>query len=137
MIIEVVGLSGKLYSLTGETFRLFEFPLECQEVCADAQQTHLRLGVIGQGPAGRKLDQRRRFASPPLRVDDTVRIFIDDKKQATGKTWENYYRFDPEASESGNLVSPVSKMLFRESGTATPANAGKGFLVDGVTLASS
>ena len=69
--------------------------------------------------------------------NDTVRIFIDGRKQATGKTWENYYRFDPEAAGSGNLVSPVSKLLFRESGTATPANAGNGFLVDGVTLASS
>ena len=69
--------------------------------------------------------------------NDTVRIFIDGRKQATGKTWENYYRFDPEAAGSGNLVSPVSKLLFRESGTANTENAGKGFLVDGVTLTSS
>ena len=31
----------------------------------DAQQTHLRLGVIGQSPAGGKLDQGRRFACDP------------------------------------------------------------------------
>ena len=69
--------------------------------------------------------------------NDVVKILIDGKKQATGRTWENYYRFDPEAAGNGNQVSPVSKLLFRESGTATPSNVGKGFLVDGVTLASS
>jgi hypothetical protein len=69
--------------------------------------------------------------------NDVVTIFIDGKKQATGRTWENYYRFDPEAAGNGNLVSPVSKLLFRESGTANPLNGGKGFLVDYVTLTSS
>ena len=69
--------------------------------------------------------------------NDVVKILIDGKKQATGRTWENYYRFDPEAAGNGNQVSPVSKLLFRESGTANPSNVGKGFLVDGVTLASS
>ena len=34
------------------------------------------------------------------------------------------------------MVSPVSKLLFRESGDAHPANALKGFLVDGVSLRS-
>jgi hypothetical protein len=66
--------------------------------------------------------------------NDRVKIFIDGRKQATGTTWEDYYRFDPEASGSGNLVPSTSKLIFRESGTATPANAGNGFLVDGVTL---
>jgi hypothetical protein len=31
----------------------------------------------------------------------------------------------------------VNKLLFRESGTATPGNSGNGFLVDGVALASA
>jgi hypothetical protein len=68
--------------------------------------------------------------------NDVVTIFIDGKKQATGRTWENYYRFDPEAAGNGNQVSPVSKLLFRESGTATPTHAGSGFLVDNVTLST-
>ena len=38
---------------------------------------------------------------------------------------------------NGNQVPSVSKMLFRESGTSNPANLGNGFLVDGVSLASS
>jgi hypothetical protein len=75
------------------------------------------------------------FATGP--GNDVVKIVIDGKKQATGRTWENYYRFDPEAAGSGNLVPSVSKLLFRESGTANTGNAGNGFLIDGVTLASS
>ncbi len=69
--------------------------------------------------------------------NDVVKIFIDGKKQATGRTWENYYRYDPEAAGNGNQVSPVSKLLFRESGTANTGNAGNGFLVDNVMLSSS
>jgi len=69
--------------------------------------------------------------------NDVVKIYIDGSKEITGTTWEDYYRYDPEAAANGNQVSNVSKLLFRESGDATPANVGNGFLVDGVTLASS
>ena len=69
--------------------------------------------------------------------NDVVKIFIDGKKAITGTTWENYYRYDPEASGNGNQVPTTSKLLFREGGTATATNAGNGFLVDGVTLNSS
>ena len=68
--------------------------------------------------------------------NDVVRIYIDGKKEITGTTWEDYYRYDPEAAGNGNQVSPVSKLLFRESGDAHPANANKGFLVDRVSLDS-
>jgi hypothetical protein len=68
--------------------------------------------------------------------NDVVRIYIDGALAKTGTTWEDYYRYDPEAAGSGNVVSPVSKLLFRESGDAHPANAGNGFLVDRVSLDS-
>ena len=69
--------------------------------------------------------------------NDVVKIYIDGALKATGTTWENYYRFDPEAAGNGNQVSLVGKLLFRESGIANLADAGKGFLVDGVSLSSS
>jgi hypothetical protein len=69
--------------------------------------------------------------------NDVVRIYIDGHKKTTGTTWENYYRYDPEAAGNGNMVSPVSKMLFRESGTPNLGNLNKGFLVDGLSLSSS
>jgi hypothetical protein len=68
--------------------------------------------------------------------NDVVRIYIDGGLATTGTTWENYYRYDPEAAGNGNQVSPVSKLLFRESGDAHPTNAGNGFLVDRVSLDS-
>lgn len=57
--------------------------------------------------------------------------------RATGTTWEDYYRYDPEQAGNGNAVPTVSKLLFRLSGAAVPANAGNGVLVDRVTLLSS
>jgi hypothetical protein len=68
--------------------------------------------------------------------NDVVKIYIDNNLEITGTTWEDYYRFDPEQTGNGNQVPNVSKLLFRESGAADVLNAGKGFLVDGVTLAS-
>jgi hypothetical protein len=68
--------------------------------------------------------------------NDVVRIYIDGLLAKTGTTWEDYYRYDPEAAGSGNVVSPISKLLFRESGDAHPTHAGNGFLVDRVSLDS-
>ena len=68
--------------------------------------------------------------------NDKVKIYIDGRKKITGTTWEDYYRYDPEAAGSGNQVPTTSKMLFRESGTPNPLNLGKGFLVDDLTLSS-
>lgn len=69
--------------------------------------------------------------------NDVVKIYIDGSLATTGTTWEDYYRYDPEAAGNGNQVSPVNKMLFRESGTANPLDLSKGFLVDGLSLSST
>ncbi|MEP6978055.1 MAG: hypothetical protein ABI948_08380 [Thermoleophilia bacterium] len=68
--------------------------------------------------------------------NDVVKIYIDGALKITGTTWEDYYRYDPEAAGSLNQVPPTRKLIFRESGTPNP-NLGKGFLVDGVSLSSS
>jgi hypothetical protein len=69
--------------------------------------------------------------------NDVVKIYLDGAQVATGTTWEDYYRYDPEQTPSGNNVPTVDKMLFRESGGANAADSGQGFLVDGVSLSSS
>ena len=66
-----------------------------------------------------------------------VKIYVDGALKITGTTWEDYYRFDPEAASHLGQVPQVSKLLFRESGTASPGNAGNGFLVDGLSFSSS
>ena len=68
--------------------------------------------------------------------NDVVRIYIDGTEAKRGTSWEDYYRYDPEQTGSGNTISPVNKLLFRESGDAHPANLNKGFLVDRVSLDS-
>jgi hypothetical protein len=68
--------------------------------------------------------------------NDVVKIYIDGQLKITGTTWEDYYRYDPEAIAHAGQPPPVRKLLFRESGDAHPANLGKGFLVDYVFLAS-
>jgi hypothetical protein len=70
-------------------------------------------------------------------ANDTVKIYIDSKLVKNGRTWEDYYRYDPEQTPQGNKVPTVDKLLFRESGAANPTDVGQGFLLDRVTLASS
>ena len=65
-----------------------------------------------------------------------MKIYVDGTRQITGSSWEDYYRYDPEQTGNGNVVSPISKLLFRASGTAHLGNDGNGFLVDGLSLNS-
>ena len=73
----------------------------------------------------------------PGPANDVVRVSIDGRLRATGTSWEDYYRYDPEQSGSGNTVPDISTLLFRESGTADPSDLGKGFLIDDVQISSS
>jgi hypothetical protein len=70
--------------------------------------------------------------------NDVVNIYIDGSLVHTGTSWEDYYRFDSESNPSApsDYTRTVRTMLFRESGTAVPANSGKGFLVDNLSLES-
>jgi hypothetical protein len=69
--------------------------------------------------------------------NDVVKIYIDGVLKITGTTWENYYRYDPEAAGNAFQVPPVTKMLFRESGDANTSDLNNGFLVDGLSLSST
>jgi hypothetical protein len=69
--------------------------------------------------------------------NDEVHIYIDGMKKKDGTTWEDYYRYDPEQTPTGNQVPTVDKLLFRESGTANMGDLNQGFLIDRVLLTSS
>jgi hypothetical protein len=69
--------------------------------------------------------------------NDVVKIYIDGVQKATGTTWENYYRYDPEQAGNHNAVPVTKTLLFREGGTPVATNNGNGFLIDGVSFASS
>lgn len=68
--------------------------------------------------------------------NDRVTIRIDGVVRKVGTSWENYYRYDPEQAGSGNTLPTVDKLLFRESGTANPADSGNGFLINNVLVAT-
>ncbi len=61
--------------------------------------------------------------------NDIVKVWIDGVLVQTGTSWENYYRYDPEASaeQSPRITKTV---IFRSSGAAIPEDLGKGFLFD-------
>lgn len=67
--------------------------------------------------------------------NDVVKVYIDGTLVHTGTSWENYYRYDIEASaeQSPRIVKTV---IFRTAGTAVTANSGNGFLYDNLALKS-
>ena len=64
-------------------------------------------------------------------ANDVVRVYVDGALAHTGTSWEDYFR-DCEVT----ATRTVDSLLFRASGTAAPANAGKGFLIDNVSILS-
>lgn len=68
--------------------------------------------------------------------NDVVQVYIDNVLVITGTSWEDYYRFDPDASLE-QTPRIIRTMLIRASGTPVPGNAGGGFLFDNITLESS
>jgi len=67
--------------------------------------------------------------------NDVVKVWIDGSLVHTGTSWENYYRYDSEASaeHSPRIVKTV---IFQARGTATPADLQNGFLIDNLSLSS-
>lgn len=67
--------------------------------------------------------------------NDVVKVYVDGNLVHTGTSWENYYRFDSEASteQSTRIVKTV---IFQARGTATPGDIGKGFLFDNFSMSS-
>ncbi len=73
-----------------------------------------------------------RFLINFKRGADDVKVFVDGKK-ADQRHDLGELLPTPEASR----WLPISKMLFRAGGTASPATVGNGFLIDNLTLTSS
>lgn len=68
--------------------------------------------------------------------NDVVKLYIDGNLVHTGTSWENYYRFDTEASAE-QTPRTTDSLIFRAAGTAAPATSGNGFLFDNMSLSSS
>ena len=68
--------------------------------------------------------------------NDVVKVWIDGVLVHTGTSWENYYRFDSEASAEQS-VRIVKTAIFRTGGPAATGTEGFGYLVDNLSLSSS
>ncbi|MFA6520648.1 MAG: peptidoglycan-binding protein [Candidatus Paceibacterota bacterium] len=68
--------------------------------------------------------------------NDIVKIYIDEVLVHTGTTWENYFRFDTEASAEPTPRT-TDDLLFRVGGSAAPETDGSGFLFDNINITSS
>ena len=68
--------------------------------------------------------------------NDIVKVFVDGDLEHTGTSWEDYYRYHPEAAAE---QSPriVNTMLIQARNTGNAAADGYGFLFDDVVLTSS
>jgi hypothetical protein len=67
--------------------------------------------------------------------NDVVSVYIDGNLVHTGTSWENYYRYDSEASAEPT-PRVVRTIIIQARGTSYPANAGNGFLFDNLQLTS-
>ena len=64
-------------------------------------------------------------------ANDIVKVSVNGVLVHTGTSWEDYFRI-----EEGNPTRTVNRVLFRTGGVAVPATAGKGFLIDNLSLAT-
>ena len=67
--------------------------------------------------------------------NDVVKVYLDNVLKFTGKTWEDYYTYDPESAD-GSPSRTVDSLLFRTSGLAALNTLGHGFLFDNFSESS-
>jgi hypothetical protein len=69
--------------------------------------------------------------------NDVVRVYVDGALKHTGTSWENYYRYDTEASAHAGLPPIVNRILFRTAGDPAPATLTHGFVIDNLSEGTS
>ena len=65
--------------------------------------------------------------------NDVVKVLIDGVLKATGGSWEDYYRYDPEQNGNGNVVPVTDTLMFPIRGSSNPGTAGGGYLFDNIS----
>jgi hypothetical protein len=68
--------------------------------------------------------------------NDIVNIFLDGLLIHTGTTWESYFYNVADAGIPAPSARAVDSLLFRQSGTAVPGNAGGGLFIDNVEVSN-
>lgn len=91
-----------------------------QSSVSDFVLTSIATGIDRTVP--HKVKMTMNFIDGPS--NDVVKVYLDDSLIHTGTSWEDYAR------SVGGAPNPVDSIMFRISGTAVPANSGKGILID-------
>lgn len=77
--------------------------------------------------------------------NDIVRVYVDGVLRHTGTSWETYYNYDDNGrSNFGGATPAVNRVMFRTGsdthrgvpGDPAPGTLGRGFLIDGVSVAA-
>ena len=66
--------------------------------------------------------------------NDVVKVYVDGALEHTGTSWEDYFRYDCEAVAHLGKPPIVNRILYRTGGAAAPLTAGKGFVIDNLSL---
>jgi len=69
--------------------------------------------------------------------NDIVRILIDGALVHTGTTWESFFYNVNDAGIPAPSARAVDSLLFRQSGTAVPGNAGGGLYFDNIIVSNA
>lgn len=69
--------------------------------------------------------------------NDVVKVYVDGTLHRIGTSWENYYRYDSEATAHAGKTPIVNRILFRTGGAAALGNLGKGFVIDNFSMKSA
>lgn len=66
--------------------------------------------------------------------NDIVKVYVDGSLRHSGTSWEDYYRFDCEATAHLGNPAVVNRILYRTAGVAAPTTALHGFVFDNLSL---
>lgn len=69
--------------------------------------------------------------------NDILTVLVDGAVVHTGTTWESYFYNNADGGIPAPSARAVDSLLFRQSGTAQPGNAGGGFYFDNVVVNNS
>lgn len=69
--------------------------------------------------------------------NDIVKVYVDGSLRHTGTSWEDYFRFDCEATAHLGKPPIVNRVLYRTAGAPAPATVGNGFVIDNLSLGTS
>lgn len=112
---------------TGLEVNFYDYQISANPPTGDFVFTNVASGLDRTVPHTIKVTMQ--FVDGP--ENDIVEVYVDGNLMHTGTSWEDYFRQNQPPG-----TRTVDSILFRTGGTAAPATAGYGFLIDNLSLYS-